>query len=143
MPLALTWQEIAIRLSLSVVAGALLGLDRGEHGRPAGMRTTLLVCLAACIAMIEVNLLLATAGKSPDSLYSVRFDATAARHLDWYGIYRRRRDSKAGWPGCWRDHGGDSMVCDGDGPLFWRRPAFPWHGCICAGDRHPVRIALV
>ena len=67
MPLTLTWHEIAIRLALSVVAGALIGLDRGEHGHPAGLRTTLLVCLAAAVAMIQTNLLLATKGRSPDS----------------------------------------------------------------------------
>jgi putative Mg2+ transporter-C (MgtC) family protein len=67
MPLTLTWHEIALRLTLSVVAGALIGLDRGEHGRPAGLRTTLLVCLAAAIAMIQVNLLLNTTGKATDS----------------------------------------------------------------------------
>jgi putative Mg2+ transporter-C (MgtC) family protein len=42
-------------------------MDRGEHGRPAGLRTTLLVCLAASLSMIQVNLLLATAGKAPNS----------------------------------------------------------------------------
>jgi putative Mg2+ transporter-C (MgtC) family protein len=67
MPLTLTWHDIAIRLALSVVAGGLIGLDRGEHGRPAGLRTTLLVCLAAAVAMIQTNLLLATKGRSPDS----------------------------------------------------------------------------
>jgi putative Mg2+ transporter-C (MgtC) family protein len=67
MPLTLTWTEIAIRLTLSIIAGALIGLDRGEHGRPAGLRTTLLVCLAAAVAMIQANLLLATGGKTPDS----------------------------------------------------------------------------
>jgi putative Mg2+ transporter-C (MgtC) family protein len=67
MPLTLTWHDIAIRLALSVVAGTLIGLDRGEHGRPAGLRTTLLVCLAAAVAMIQTNLLLATKGRPTDS----------------------------------------------------------------------------
>jgi putative Mg2+ transporter-C (MgtC) family protein len=67
MPLTLTWQDIALRLALSVVAGAMIGLDRGEHGRPAGLRTTLLVCLAAAVAMIQTNLLLAAKGRSSDS----------------------------------------------------------------------------
>src|ERR1700723_211098 len=71
MPLTLTWHEIALRLALSVVAGALIGLDRGEHGRPAGLRTTLLVCLAAAVAMIQAKLLLATTGKTSDSLLSL------------------------------------------------------------------------
>jgi putative Mg2+ transporter-C (MgtC) family protein len=67
MPLTLTWQEIALRLALSVIAGLLIGLDRGEHGRPAGLRTTMLVCLAAAVAMIQTNLLLNTRGKAADS----------------------------------------------------------------------------
>lgn len=67
MTLALTWHDIALRLALSVVAGAAFGLDRGEHGRPAGFRTNILVCLAAAVAMIQTNLLLSTAGKSADS----------------------------------------------------------------------------
>jgi putative Mg2+ transporter-C (MgtC) family protein len=71
MPLTLTWHEIAIRLALSVVAGALIGLDRGEHGRPAGLRTTLLVCLAAAVAMIQTNLLLITTGKTADSFVTM------------------------------------------------------------------------
>jgi putative Mg2+ transporter-C (MgtC) family protein len=67
MPLTLTWHAIALRLALSVVTGALIGLDRGEHGRPAGLRTTLLVCLAAAVAMIQTNLLMTTTGKAADS----------------------------------------------------------------------------
>jgi putative Mg2+ transporter-C (MgtC) family protein len=67
MSLTLTWHEIALRLVLSLVAGGLIGFDRGEHGRPAGLRTTLLVCLAAAVAMIQTNLLLATKGRAPDS----------------------------------------------------------------------------
>src|ERR1700742_4688168 len=71
MPLTLDWKEIAIRLALSVIAGGLIGLDRGEHGRPAGLRTTLLVCLAAAVAMIQTNLLLATAGRPADSFVTL------------------------------------------------------------------------
>jgi putative Mg2+ transporter-C (MgtC) family protein len=71
MPLTLTWHEIALRLTLSVVAGGLIGLGRGEHGRPAGLRTTLLVCLAAAIAMIQANLLLNTTGKAADSFVTL------------------------------------------------------------------------
>ena len=71
MPLTLTWQDIAIRLALSVLAGGLIGLDRGEHGRPAGLRTTLLVCLAAAVAMIQTNLLLATTGRTTDSFVTL------------------------------------------------------------------------
>jgi putative Mg2+ transporter-C (MgtC) family protein len=67
MPLYLGWGEIALRLSLTVIAGVLIGYDRSEHGKAAGMRTTLLVCLAAAVAMIQVNLLLPTVGRASDS----------------------------------------------------------------------------
>src|SRR5580704_18319135 len=67
MPITIEWPEIALRLALTVVAGTLIGLNRSEHGRSAGLRTTLLVCLAASVSMIQVNLLLPIAGKSPDS----------------------------------------------------------------------------
>jgi putative Mg2+ transporter-C (MgtC) family protein len=71
MPLTLAWHEIALRLALSVAAGALMGLDRSEHGRPAGLRTTLLVCLAASVSMIQANLLLATTGRAADSFVTL------------------------------------------------------------------------
>ena len=67
MPVIITWHEIAVRLLWTVVAGALIGINRGEHGRPAGLRTTMLVCLAASLSMIQVNLLLNLAGRRPDS----------------------------------------------------------------------------
>jgi putative Mg2+ transporter-C (MgtC) family protein len=61
------WQPIILRLFLTVVAGFVIGFNRGEHGEPAGLRTTILVCLAASIAMMQANLLLVTAGRPPDS----------------------------------------------------------------------------
>lgn len=67
MPTNLAWSDIAIRLLCTIVAGGLIGFNRGEHGRPAGLRTTLLVALAACLAMIQVNLLLPTAGRPANS----------------------------------------------------------------------------
>lgn len=67
MPVFPQWPDIVIRLLCTIAAGVLIGLDRGDHGRPAGLRTTLLVGLAACLAMIEANLLLGTAGKAGNS----------------------------------------------------------------------------
>jgi putative Mg2+ transporter-C (MgtC) family protein len=67
MPIFPGWSDIVIRLLCTVAAGTLFGLDRGGRGRPAGLRTTLLVSLAACVAMIQANVLLPTAGKSIDS----------------------------------------------------------------------------
>lgn len=67
MPTHLAGSDIALRLLLTVIASSLIGLNREEHGRPAGLRTMLLVGLAACLSMIQVNLLLPIAGKAPDS----------------------------------------------------------------------------
>ena len=67
MPLTLEWPDVCIRLSLAVLAGILIGLNRGESGKVAGLRTTLLVCLAACLAMLQANVLLALSGKPHDS----------------------------------------------------------------------------
>jgi putative Mg2+ transporter-C (MgtC) family protein len=61
------WQTIALRLFLTVVAGSLLGSERSKTGHAAGLRTTLLVTLAASISMIQMNLLIQTNGKPPDS----------------------------------------------------------------------------
>lgn len=44
--------EIALRLLAAFGAGILLGLERETHGRPAGLRTTVLTCVAAAMAMI-------------------------------------------------------------------------------------------
>jgi putative Mg2+ transporter-C (MgtC) family protein len=67
MPVHPEWPDIALRLLCTAVAGLIVGFDRGEHGRPAGLRTSMLVAMAACVAMIQANLLMPTNGKAPDS----------------------------------------------------------------------------
>jgi putative Mg2+ transporter-C (MgtC) family protein len=67
MPLTLSWEQIALRLLLAAVASLLIGLNRDERGHPAGMRTTMLVCLAACLAQLQANMLLTTSGKTLSS----------------------------------------------------------------------------
>jgi putative Mg2+ transporter-C (MgtC) family protein len=65
--LSITWSEIGIRLLCALTAGILIGLNRSHHGRAAGLRTMTLVALAACVAMLQANLLLPLSGKAPDS----------------------------------------------------------------------------
>lgn len=67
MPLHPSWTDLVVRLACTGLAGLAIGYNREEHGKAAGMRTTLIVCLAACVAMIQVNLLLPLAGRPPDS----------------------------------------------------------------------------
>ncbi len=61
MPTVPTWWDVA------VVAGSVVGMNRQMGGHAAGFRTTMLVGLAACLSMIQANLLLATMGKSDQS----------------------------------------------------------------------------
>ncbi|HEY2248378.1 MAG TPA: MgtC/SapB family protein [Bradyrhizobium sp.] len=67
MPLEPTWTEIALRLLLTLLAGAIIGFDRGARGHAAGFRTTILVALAASVAMIQANILLPLHGKTSES----------------------------------------------------------------------------
>jgi putative Mg2+ transporter-C (MgtC) family protein len=67
MTATVTWQDILLRLTAALIAGGLIGYDRGTRGRIAGLRTTILMCLAAAGAMIEANLMLSVGGRSASS----------------------------------------------------------------------------
>lgn len=67
MPLIPSSIDIVVRLLLTALASALIGYDRETHGHAAGLRTTILVGLAAAIAMIQANVLLSVSGKTPSS----------------------------------------------------------------------------
>jgi putative Mg2+ transporter-C (MgtC) family protein len=71
MPLHLTWTELFVRLACALTAGAVIGYNRGERGKAAGLRTTMLVCLAASVAMLLVNLLLPLAGRASDAFVTI------------------------------------------------------------------------
>ncbi|MCL2415457.1 MAG: MgtC/SapB family protein [Defluviitaleaceae bacterium] len=44
--------SIFIRLFLAMLMGGLIGIERGYKGRPAGMRTYMLVCLGSAMVML-------------------------------------------------------------------------------------------
>lgn len=67
MPTILSWQAVTVRLVLTALCAGVLGFDRGERGHSAGLRTNLLVGLAACLAMIQANSLINSNGRSEDS----------------------------------------------------------------------------
>src|ERR1700677_1115527 len=67
MSVTISYLQIAIRLALAFLTGLLIGINRDERGHAAGMRTTILVCLAACVAMLQANLLMNSIGRAPDS----------------------------------------------------------------------------
>src|ERR1043166_3816072 len=67
MPLHPSLTDLVVRLLCTLIAGAIIGYNRGEHGKAAGLRTTMLVCLAASISMLLVKLLLPLPGRAPDA----------------------------------------------------------------------------
>jgi putative Mg2+ transporter-C (MgtC) family protein len=44
--------EMALRLMVALIAGAMIGYERSYHGRPAGFRTHTLVCTASSLLML-------------------------------------------------------------------------------------------
>ena len=48
----LTPYEIILKLLLGALLGGIIGFERQTHGRPAGFRTQLLVCVACVLIMI-------------------------------------------------------------------------------------------
>jgi putative Mg2+ transporter-C (MgtC) family protein len=67
MPLSLSWKQVALRILLAAIASFVIGYNRDERGKAMGIRSTMLVCLAATLAMLQANLLINTAGKAPSS----------------------------------------------------------------------------
>lgn len=92
-----TWIDIAARLAAALIAGGVIGYDRGTHGRVAGLRTNILMCLAATGAMIEANLLLDVTGKTSASfsvMDTLRFPLGVLSGIGFIGagaIVRRGR----------------------------------------------------
>ncbi|MCM2265338.1 MAG: MgtC/SapB family protein [Desulfuromonadales bacterium] len=64
---------VLVKLVLAAIAGGVVGLEREKHGRPAGLRTHLLVALGACLMMIVSEAF---------QLKYAAFDTTSAVRLD-------------------------------------------------------------
>lgn len=67
MPITLTLSQVALRIALALVASFFIGYNRDEHGKASGIRTVMLVCLAATLAMLQANLLMNSTGKASNS----------------------------------------------------------------------------
>ena len=75
MPTNLVWSDIAIRLLCTIVAGGLIGFNRGEHGRPAAANT-LLVALARSVNILFVRTR-TLSGRHPGGYDQTRLDTTS------------------------------------------------------------------
>src|SRR5260370_7245464 len=58
MPSLTVWQMF-LRLLLAFIAGFIVGWERESHGRPAGLRTNILACVASALAMVVSEVLFA------------------------------------------------------------------------------------
>lgn len=57
--------EVIIRVLLAALAGGVIGIERGYHGRAAGLRTHMLVCLGAALTAM-IGYYLSIGGLSTD-----------------------------------------------------------------------------
>jgi putative Mg2+ transporter-C (MgtC) family protein len=53
----LSYKDMFLRLLMAFLAGAAIGWERESHGRPAGLRTNILACVASAVAMIISQIL--------------------------------------------------------------------------------------
>jgi putative Mg2+ transporter-C (MgtC) family protein len=69
-------ETFIVRLVVALVLGGLIGLERQSHGRPAGLRTNILVCLgsAAVVVAFQKFYLVTT----PDVQSAIRMDPARA-----------------------------------------------------------------
>lgn len=44
--------SITLRLVLALLMGGIIGMERGRHGRAAGLRTHILVCIGSCMTAL-------------------------------------------------------------------------------------------
>lgn len=70
------WLNLVLKLSLSLLVGALIGLNRQSEKKPAGLRTHMLVTLGATI-FVMVSLQSSQGKVSPDALSRVIQGITA------------------------------------------------------------------
>lgn len=47
-----TYLAIVVRITVAVILGGIIGLERGLKNRPAGLRTYMLVCVGSCLIML-------------------------------------------------------------------------------------------
>ena len=50
------WYLLLIRISMAIIVGLCVGIEREYKNRPAGMRTHVLVCMGACIVALTESI---------------------------------------------------------------------------------------
>jgi hypothetical protein len=117
------WGDIAIRLALTLLAGAVIGFNRGERHQQAGLRTTMLVCLAGSVTTILVNVLF-PAVHQPEGLFRLSQGLLS-------GIGSSAPAPSSGAVGSSRGyHRRDLVVCDRGRDVPRRRLFRAWSGVL-------------
>lgn len=60
--------SIAVRLLLAIIAGGIIGIERGKHGSAAGLRTHILVCIGSAMTALTGLYVCNTLNASDDIL---------------------------------------------------------------------------
>lgn len=62
------YATISLRLILAIIAGGIIGTERGKHGSAAGLRTHILVCIGSAMTSLTGYFVYASLGISGDVL---------------------------------------------------------------------------
>jgi len=76
------WWEVAVRLGLAVFLGGLIGYERERRGKPAGLRTHMLVSVAAAVFVLSAQEMALRADEPVDA---VRAMAGVAQGVGFLG----------------------------------------------------------
>ena len=90
---------IIVKLVLAGVLGGIIGFERDMHGRAAGLRTNLLVCMGSALFMLISEIVANRAMGSSMGTTMGRFadpGRIAAQIITGIGFIRRWRDYKGG-----------------------------------------------
>ena len=91
----LTALQIITRLGFAAAAGALVGIDREAHGKPAGFRTHALVALGAALVSVCSIQYLSTHGADPAAVTRVIQGIVAGVGFLGGGVILHARDRDA------------------------------------------------
>lgn len=77
---------IILRISLAILLGTIIGVEREIKNRPAGMRTHILVCLGACIISLIESSFVSSLSASTESSVAYNFGRLSAQVISGIGF---------------------------------------------------------
>ena len=77
---------IILRISLAILVGTIIGIEREIKNRPAGMRTHILVCLGACIISLIESFFSSGLGAETNSSVAYNFGRLSAQVISGVGF---------------------------------------------------------